>query len=685
MLKLKSLSLEGVGRFVDPQTIDFSQLGNLVQVDGENRNTSGSSGSGKSTIFNALDYLLGLNDLPTTVLQSRLTKEPMEASGDFDYDGLPLSIRRSKKGLRIDLNGEITEGSSALAEEKLDRILGMPRGLFRKILHKRQKEGGFFLDFTPKQMHEFLTDCLGLSDIRKKTEIIENRLKVLDAYKAGNISGFAASQYALKATQDAILALGLAPIKDIHQTVILELKEKYEKAKRTFEEVSQRHQLQDKELAQNRPNTHVLQFDGTVRDDLDKRKREIEASIQENEREERQRHQEIRNNIHVKSLERSQNVHKVGEYRQASTRATEIAGQVKKIRASLCPTCDQSWVTEAAKNQEAELIKKLSECKTKILEGVAAEQKIVEIDSEVAALQKELLPRENFPLQALNFELARIFSDLSKEKEKELKHNGEQNAKNKSLLDTFAAQQVALRNLHTQEMDQVRGQLDVDRRAFESSIMKLKSYEDARIRYETSMKSFQESEARYLNESSRLAADHQKIVEELEIVEELKKAMKSFISYSFDDALESIGDAATKIIRCIPNMSNATIQFEGTKETKEGKVKEEVTAVISADGEIGIPIKSLSGGERSSVDLAVDLAVIDFIESKTGKGIDVFILDEPFTGLDTVSIEMALEVLKNSNSNKRLIIVDHNPEVKQMVASRLVVVRDGVTSTITQE
>jgi len=46
---------------------------------------------------------------------------------------------------------------------------------------------------------------------------------------------------------------------------------------------------------------------------------------------------------------------------------------------------------------------------------------------------------------------------------------------------------------------------------------------------------------------------------------------------------------------------------------------------------------------------------------------------------------MALEVLKNSNSNKKLIVVDHNPEVKQMVSNRLIVVRDGSTSSITSQ
>jgi len=111
-------------------------------------------------------------------------------------------------------------------------------------------------------------------------------------------------------------------------------------------------------------------------------------------------------------------------------------------------------------------------------------------------------------------------------------------------------------------------------------------------------------------------------------------------------------------------------------------VKEEVNATLSMDGEPTVPIKSLSGGEGSATDLAVDLAVIDFIESRSGMGINIFILDEPFNGLGTVEIEMALDVLKNSNTNKKLIIVDHNPEVKQMVQSRLVVERTGLTSKV---
>ena len=111
-----------------------------------------------------------------------------------------------------------------------------------------------------------------------------------------------------------------------------------------------------------------------------------------------------------------------------------------------------------------------------------------------------------------------------------------------------------------------------------------------------------------------------------------------------------------------------------------GAVKEMVNAIIDNDGELEIPIKSLSGGERSAVDLAIDLAVCEMIQEKANKGIDVLILDEPFSGLDSIGIEQALEMLKTLD--KRILIVEHNNIAKEMIPDKLTVIRDGDTSYI---
>src|ERR1019366_2441273 len=211
MLVLKSLKFSGIGRFVDEQTIDFTSLGPLVQVEGQNRNTGGSSGAGKSTIFESLQFLLGINDKSTTILQSRLTKEPMTVTGLFELDGVPLRIERGKK-LLIDLNGEITTGSSKLTEEKLDSIISMPRELFRSILVKRQGVGGFFLQMSPSETHQFLTSCLGPEAETCKIVRLDERLTTLSASEALLKSGLEANRMGLQATRSAVNSLGDGPV-----------------------------------------------------------------------------------------------------------------------------------------------------------------------------------------------------------------------------------------------------------------------------------------------------------------------------------------------------------------------------------------------------------------------------------------------------------------------------------------
>lgn len=684
MLKLKSLRLSCVGRFVEEQTVDFESLGNLIQVDGENRNTGGSSGSGKSTLFNALDYLLGLNDLPTTVLQSRLTKEKLSVTGEFDWDGKNIVITRASK-LSIDINGQVTIGSSALTEAKLDEILGMSRDLFRKILHKRQKEGGFFLDMKPKEMYQFLTDALNLAAERKKLEKVELKLAELEKKKSSRQSAILQAQSSLKAMQEAILGLGLPPIRDIHQPVVLELKRRYDASTKRYKEIEEEHREQTKEIDNQRPHVTVQPFDSSARTALEARRETFTSLVNTRIREESERVNGVRASISALTLEQNNLQHQVRDGETCKHSATDIAGQVKKIRDAICPTCEQNWVTETAKIKENELLTKLASYKEKIHNASTAQIRLNVLAANLADLKEQLKPRNDEGLLPIQAEIHDIGQAILADKAKEQAHLHQQNAANSSILQQFATKQAELRSKQLVEADQARGQADVDRRAFDIAVNKLKAYDEAAKKYEGTMNYMKTNEAVYDKDLAENEAVMSALIAEIEIAEELKKIVKTFISCSFDDALDSIGEAATKIIRCIPTMYNATIQFDGQKETQDGKIKEEVNAVISMDGDIGIPIKSLSGGERSSVDLAVDLAVIDFIESESAKGIDVFILDEPFTGLDTVSIEMALEVLKNSNSTKKLIVVDHNPEVKQMVSNRLVVVRDGNYSTITNQ
>lgn len=684
MLELVELEFKCIGRFVEMQKISFCNLGSFVQVDGQNNNTGGSSGSGKSTVFAALDYLLGLDCKPATILQSRKIVNPDEnpiwVRGKFLFKGDTVTITRTKGStVLVSMDGIF---QSSKAEEKIDALLGMSRDLFRKVIHKRQGEGGFFLALTPGEMYEFLMDCCNLSRFKKHMVTVDAKIKDYDTKISSFENDLKVHQQGLSATQDAILSLGLAPVQDIHREVILGLKETYDRSALRLRDVQDRCQESDRQYVQGRPSTTNGQYDTSAREGFERRGKEIEQEISEILKLEQKRQGDVKGQISEKIQQRSQAVARVDQGNSAKTNAAKIAAQIKSIRAKTCPTCAQGWETESALATEKKLLDDLVLLKELIKGGTFAEGEVADMDIEISALKGTLSPITSPELPTLNEELRAVTQQILDDKRKANELYDQQNAETKAKLDAFMTGQAELRKKNDIEIEQARGQADVDRRVLDIAVQKLRAYDEARSRYDKTYKELKEKEEKFQNLLIKCKSDLETTTDCMERALETKKAIKMYVSFSFDQALDAIGDKATKIIRCIPNTSGATIQFEGTRETGKGVVKEEVTAVISSDGEIGVPIKSLSGGERSSTDLAVDLAVIDYIESKTGKGLNIFILDEPFTGLGTVEIEMALEVLKNSNINKKLTIVDHNPEVKQMVQDRLVVVRDGLTSKV---
>lgn len=683
MLKIKELRFRGIGRFVENQVIHFDSLGSLIQVDGKNMNTGGSSGAGKTTVFNALDYLFGINDLPITVLQSRGTENTISVSGNFDWDGVNVWITRSKsRGLSIEIMESTVSGSAKITEEKLDQIIGMPRDLFKKILHKRQKEGGFFLQLTPKDTYNFLISCLGLSDLNAKLAKVDLKIKELTEKHTLYTSSLASSNSALKATQDAILSLGVAPSEVLDVTVVVGLKERLSIATSALDVLRTRHSLELQTLDNERPQLAKSNFDRSEILRLEADIQLIYKEIYAVEELERERQSLVKNSILEILKQQSAIEFAVRDGKIAESEAPIVALEIKKIRESLCPTCDQSWNNEASQVKESKLLLQLKNLKDKIEAGKKGRQDLVNIQLEITRLADESHPKVPESLIELTTKRDGFTEALSQQRSQENDFNNAQHYINKIKLDEFARKQIELRTRQGSELNQAVGEVDVHRRNLETIVQKIRSNDEAKKRYETSFTTLKKQENDYQAKVFQFGLLESATKEELEIAEEAKKAIKNYASRSFDEALDTIADSATRLIRSIPNMANATIQLDSTKETKEGKVKEEVNAVISMDGELGIPIKSLSGGERTSIDLAVDLAVIDLIESKTGKGINIFILDEPFEGLEAVNIEMVLDVLRLSSENKKIVIVAHDPIVKQMVESGITVVREGLTSRI---
>lgn len=681
MLNLKEFRFKGIGRFTEEQVIDFDKLGNLVQVDGENHNTGGSSGAGKSTIFNALDFLLGLNSTPTTVLQSRLTEEPLFIEGRFELDGKPVTISRGKK-LKIEIDGEVTSGSSKISEEKLDQLLSIPRHLVRPMIHKKQGEKGFFLNFTPKETNDFLTDCLGLGHFKKHLLTLDTNLQEFGKKKDLIAIEVESARSSLLATESALLALGASPKQEVDREVVLRLKAKAEASREEMNRILALHQKETIEYESFRPVPQFIPFDKSDKAVYEQSLRDIKVKNEKlllDQKDEQHKYEarvQTLRNSHYKLQQ------KIDQGNEAKVQATKFAEEIKKIRDNTCPKCDQTWLADSAKKEEENLFVRIKQLRAIVGEGVKAAEELTKSKETLENLEQPLAVPIGW--KELQEEEKTVKALLIENEKKETAWLATQNEKNVQQQSLFNLRFDQKKDRQFKESETIRGQAALDARAFETAVMNMKSYEAARIRYENSFNTLKSQEKLYIEKMNRAGMEFQKIEDRLLFTEELKKAVKSFLSCSFDEALEAISNNATTLVRNVPNMANATVQLSGTRETKEGKVKEEVTAVLHLDGDENIDIRSLCGGERSAIDLAIDLSVIDLIEQKTGKGMNVLILDEPFTGLDSVCIEMALEVLKNSNPLKKIIVVDHNPIVKEAISDRVLIVREGLTSIAIQ-
>jgi DNA repair exonuclease SbcCD ATPase subunit len=728
MIKLKSLKFKNVGRFTTEQFIDFTGFSSLVQVDAINNNTGGgSSGSGKSTIFCILLWVMGLDTLPTTVLQSRLTDEHICGTVELDWDGKAVTIKRGRKlSVVIEGQAEVT-GSSKLAEEELDKVYGLKRNLFKVLLLKAQGDQGFFLNMGPAKIFEFLTDCLNLGQIRSKIDLIDVKTKDLTTLKTESQSSLQASEAALDANKKALEAIGEEPATEVNEALVEGWKGQYEHNQSILKGLQEVQSQEKSELNKNRPELTSVPFDRTKLNLLEEEIKAIEKQIDFELNEEKSRQAEANKTITALKLETANKIsvlklehnNKLSEFKAAVTNlssmvntgqkskeaAIELAAKIKTQRDGICHTCTQPWITEKAKSEEQRLLSELTVHKENIEAASFASKEIESLkaslsllsdvldstigslnsdtDAHVAALTEQAKPKDVYDkLIPLNAKLQDLCGAKLVEKTKESVHSTEQNSNNNKLMEAFLVKQKDLDTKYRMQLDKVTKQVEEARNQYERLNSELKNHETNLANYKKILKNLTDGRDeinRKLTESTQKLAD---TTEKLELAEEAKRCLKSYLSCSFDDALDSVSESATRILRAVPTMANATVRLIGTKETNSGAIKEQVVALLDNDGEIDINIKSLSGGERSALDLSIDLAVCEMIQERANKGIDIMILDEPFNGFDSTGIEHALEILKTFSVDKKILFVEHDSVAKEFVTSKITVIRDGETSTI---
>ncbi len=682
MIKLKNMSFQNIGRFVEVQTIDFDSLPQISQIEGRNKNTDGSSGSGKSTIFQALEFVLGVNEVPSTVLQSRLTKSGISVQLVLEKDGKEYVVSRSKAdGLSIKGPEGTIEGSNKVSEDYLQTLVGIPQLLLRKVFHKRQNEGGFFVGLTPKESYEFLTETLDLTTWSKKqaklTEQAKTYASALDM-KNVEIQGIESSLSGTKMVLNSMVPP--EPIDAEIDSKIVILKSQLDIYNKEYGALESEKKSQKDAIV--RPVRHTLA-----------RPQHVELSTQINV---------LRNKIvAIESAQRAELDGLTAKRTQltasvlTASRAAEdlvstqaaiesVKQEMIKIKSSICPTCAQSWTNDTATKALAE--------KADLFRALIAKSNS---QSALASTKDELTVQLQAVIAELSAPKPNLTQDLEQQVQALQKQQGEIDAEYhrqvtsaNALYDSENAAYIASISAidsafsaraidGAQKINTATQELAELNRIQSTFIARQKDYENQKAALSTTLAST-EAKLKKASEEWLLLERQQKVFNASATL------VKSYVNQLFQGALDQIASRANEILSSIPNTNTMTVSFEAFKETKTGAVKEEITPYIHMDGEVKVPLKSLSGGERTSVELAVDIAVIEMIETYAGKGLNVFIMDEPMTGLDSVSACAIIDMLSMSNLSKKIILVDHNKETTERVPYKMNVIRDGQESRLEQ-
>jgi DNA repair exonuclease SbcCD ATPase subunit len=691
LIKLKTLELAGFRSFKDFTQVTFPESG-LTLIQGTNEDTGDSSGSGKSSLVLAIQYLLGGCPFAGTDLKTWGSDTPPTVKATFETPKGTLEVERAK-GLSVRLNGKKVGGSAALAEKELCQIFGMDVTSRSIVTYRGQKKPGFFLSMSDSEKKEFLSSLLSLDKFEKAAETASAECKKYESEKILLVDRLST---AVKTAKDWENSMGMDP-SNPEQVAFLENKkeqilgtvnvlenknlEKYqwvnEKNKRYTEsmnvelEVIKRDRQQ---LLQTRTTPEVAELDAKLANCT--KKIQIGQAYEAKEQAE-----------HTAALSELQNKLKFLKREKErlpylTKRKEQIESQLKSMAKDTCPTCQREWAEGRNSKTQKDLNLELNTVQFDIDNLYNQEKQIEAIESQMAAYPQ-------FTPNPMLKKLMELYEELRKER---TSMSAAIEAKIRTALAELDNAEKRIRDKYTKENEEDLQSAQKILEENKNKINQLKKeciqIEQEIFTIETGTRVWQKQHLQLIEKQNAVSAAEgalAKIETLLKLEQDFAHMVgnEGFLGAIFEEVLTDIGQTANSIMQRISNVQHVSIRFSSEKETKAGKVYKRITPIVSIGGQEVKPEAGLSGGMYTAVELAVDLAVGDVVSRRKGSFPGWLILDESFEGLGKASKETCLEMLTDFAKDRLILVVDHATEL-QSAFSQVIRVKllDGKSSIV---
>jgi DNA repair exonuclease SbcCD ATPase subunit len=632
-MELKTLRIKnflGIGYAV----VNFDKKG-LTLIEGKNNDSpsSVSNGAGKSSIFEALYWVLfgkTKRGLTGNDVINRTAKK--NCSVDLEFDDFIVTRTRKDDDLGTALKlmqekegswDELTRGTVKETQALIESVTKLSELTFSKVAYFGQEDVKAFASLTDAELKKVFEQALGVTFL----STFQGRAKVHRADLASDIR----EHTLLEANKKREVELVKEKIESLTKAMA-ELEAKREKElKRLYDELA----TIDREIRENEKLHKILKDGLTGRYDKIEAQLKRLVKLEDSKRELKRKHREK-----VKEVDKAKGLYdyKLDRFKE---RFNELQQAPKKVGES-CGSCDRPFTKEDIKP----LIEKL---------GAGLKEKQAELKEFEAHIKK---------YQEGADDLGKLFEPLNAEIEKL--------SDAKTEMGRIESDKIRLK-----EYERALGSLGEKAERYLKAIEELEGdesdYTDEKIKASSELIDIQTDVERIQAKIKDLEAD-------FEIAEALEEILGNggLKSYIFDSMTPALNKTIDKYIKILDDID---IEVSTVTKLKSGDYREKFS--IKVDNPHGAAqYNGNSGGEKQKVNLAVAMGFNTVLRAMSEGAINAIFLDEPFESLDEGSSEKVIELCESFVGFGNVFLITHQQGVKDLVADRIVVEKNGGMANI---
>jgi DNA repair exonuclease SbcCD ATPase subunit len=686
------MSLEAFRSFVDRQSLTLPTQGlHLLKAP---------SGFGKSSLIEAVAFPFGYSSYPATELQSWLTETPLQVDLELTLGEKNLILKKGKKAF-LQVSDEAPITSTVSVNQRLPELIGIPIEYLKLLTYRPQREPGLFLSKTDIEKKELLTTLLHLDKAEIEIEATQKKISSLE--KELEICKAKISQCRALVPSEPILP-DLLPFdfrkKEITSRVEFLSCELQEQRNILSSLVTQKESNQ--KLLENKKKSiygkYISQINdlktriATIKEEkyqpnpelpqklsvLKSRLSFIQGEIAKVQTAYRSELNNISDDISTLKASLSNAKAELTKIEQSKKEKDKYEKELTILKSGVCHTCKQIWENDPSKQQyvsktldKIEILSKIINKESSVLSFIS------DIEQNIASLvqkQKEL--QNTDPVSSKLTTGEREYQQYVGEATEQLRNEiSNWKIENEAKINALRGEIGSLESKQSTELSDLLSNNQNDKLSLEIEGLKTKitsiETEIRDLLAEKNSIEFKESSAKrefeIMNQaytkSLKALHDEESTFKEYESALGKEKDFhflaKSFINLIFEETLEQVAAKTNEIIEDIPNVAGMILRFITEKLTKSGTSKQQITPIIMKDGRV-IPFRSgCSGGQQSTIELAVDLALASVVSERTGFETGWLFLDEPFGGLGPEDKDSLLALLSKVAENKAIFVVDH--------------------------